>query len=249
MGFRVKVLRPSDPPDSFPDPASAGIALGQPEGLMAVGGDLSPERLLAAYSNGVFPWYNDDQPILWWSPDPRAVIFPEQFHMSRSLARTITRNNWEYSVNQEFEGVIRGCASARDQFGTWIGEDMIAAYSRLHVLGYAHSMESWLDGELAGGIYGIRLGQVFYGESMFSLQTDGSKVALSALIHESLRAGIRMVDCQMESQHLRSLGMAEVPRAEFLSILKGCVPGAAALPDWKSGPCDATPLVGLRAAG
>jgi leucyl/phenylalanyl-tRNA--protein transferase len=246
MGFRVKVLRSEDPPDSFPDPLTSGIALGEPEGLLAIGGDLSPERLLAAYSRGLFPWYNDDQPILWWSPEPRAVIFPERFHMSRSLARTIRRDHWEYSLNRDFEQVIRGCAAARGEYGTWIGADMIDAYCRMHELGYAHSVESWLNGELAGGIYGIRLGQAFFGESMFSQQTNGSKVALSALIHECLQAGIRLLDCQMESSHLLSLGMESLSRHEFVSLLEACVADADALPGWKTAKRNAAPLGALR---
>jgi len=222
------------------------VALGQPEGLLAVGGDLSPARLLAAYRTGLFPWYNEDQPILWWSPDPRAIIYTRRFHMSRSLARTLKRDHWEFSLNADFQQIIRGCASSRGKYGTWISEDMIAAYTHLHELGYAHSVESWQDGELAGGIYGIRLGRMFFGESMFSRRSNGSKVALSALIYECLRAGIEVLDCQMESSHLRSLGMEEVSRQEFASLLSDCVQEPVALPAWQISRRDAASVAGLR---
>lgn len=233
MGFRVKVLGPSDPPDSFPDAALAGIALGQPDGLLAIGGDLSPERLLAAYRKGIFPWFNEDQPILWWSPDPRAVIFPTHFHMSRSLVRHLKRGGWQYSLNTCFDEVIRRCATGRGKYGTWITREMIDAYSQLHKLGYAHSVESWYNGELAGGIYGIRLGSIFFGESMFSIYTDGSKVALSALVKICLEVGIIVIDCQVESAHLTTLGMEQIPRDDFIRLVDDSVRGAAALHDWK----------------
>ncbi len=246
MGFRVKNLHPSDPPDSFPDPATAGIALGAPDGLLEIGGDLSPERLLAAYRAGLFPWFNDDQPILWWSPHPRAVLFPEHFHMSRSLARTLRNDAWEYSLNQSFETVIQGCADERGKYGTWLIPDMIAAYCRMHELGYAHSVECWRDGRIAGGIYGIRLGKIFFGESMYSARESGSKVALSALVHICIESGVRLIDCQVESRHLHTLGMQEIDRAEFLKILHECVPGEAPMQDWKLEKRDAAPLAALR---
>jgi len=200
-----------------------GTALGQPEGLIAIGGDLSPERLIAAYQRGIFPWYNDDQPILWWCPDPRAIIEPENFHMSRSLARTLKRGSWEFTVNHDFAGAINGCASDRGRFGTWITADMKTAYIRLHDLGYAHSVESWHKGKLAGGIYGIRLGNCFFGESMYTRITDGSKVALSALVSICREESIGLLDCQMSSKHLGTLGMIELPRAEFLRRLTGAL--------------------------
>jgi leucyl/phenylalanyl-tRNA--protein transferase len=233
MGFRVKVLESSDPPDSFPDPATAGIALGQPDGLLAIGGDLSPERLLAAYSRGIFPWFNDDQPILWWSPDPRAVIFPPRLHMSRSLIRNIRRGGWQFSLNSSFSEVIQRCASERGAYGTWITPDMISAYCDLHTLGYAHSVESWFEGELAGGIYGVRLGSVFFGESMFSQRTNGSKVALSALVKLCRDEGITVIDCQFESAHLTTLGMEKIPRVDFLRMVADSVQQVAASVDWK----------------
>lgn len=193
-----------------------GIALGYPDGLIAIGGDLSAERLLAAYERGIFPWFNEDQPILWWSPDPRAVIEPSKFHMSRSLARAIRQGGWEYTVNHCFAEVIHRCADTRDEYGTWITPEMISAYIRLHELGYAHSIESWYEDELAGGIYGVRLGEIFFGESMFSLVSNGSKVAISALIYTAQQEGITLLDCQVSSPHLASLGMIEIPREAFL---------------------------------
>jgi leucyl/phenylalanyl-tRNA--protein transferase len=219
MGFRVQAIRPEDPPDSFPDPADMGVALGHPDGLIAVGGDLSPERLIAAYRRGIFPWFNDDQPILWWSPDPRAVFEPDNFHMSRSLIRKLKKGGWEYSVNHCFDEIVTGCALNRGEYGTWITPEMITAYTRLHELGYVHSIESWYQGELAGGIYGIRLGNMFFGESMFSVITNGSKVALSALISICPHMGIDLIDCQLSSPHLATLGMREMPREIFLNRL------------------------------
>jgi leucyl/phenylalanyl-tRNA--protein transferase len=219
MGFRVQAIRPEDPADSFPDPADMGVALGYPDGLLAVGGDLSPERLIAAYTRGIFPWFNDDQPILWWSPDPRAVLEPEHFHKSRSLMRALRQGGWEYSINYCFADVMNGCAVNRGEYGTWITPDMLAAYSHLHELGYAHSVECWYQGKLAGGIYGIRLGEVFFGESMFSAITNGSKVALTALVELCPHAGVNLIDCQLSSPHLTTLGMVEMPRQAFLQRL------------------------------
>jgi leucyl/phenylalanyl-tRNA--protein transferase len=221
MGFRVTTLAADSPPDSFPDPATMGVALGYPDGLLAIGGDLSPERLIAAYRRGIFPWFNDDQPILWWCPEPRAIIRPESFHMSRSLARTLKRGGWTYTVNHCFDRVIAACASDRGEFGTWITPEMGVAYLQLHELGHAHSIESWFEGELAGGIYGINLGTKFFGESMFTNVTDGSKVALSALISLCIYNNIDMLDCQVSSPHLETFGMQEIPRKTFLDELKG----------------------------
>jgi leucyl/phenylalanyl-tRNA--protein transferase len=232
MAFRIRTLSPEDPPDHFPDPATADVALGYPDGLIAIGGDLSSERLLAAYSRGIFPWYNDDQPVLWWSPDPRAVIAPTNFHMSRSLQRELRRHHWEYSLNQHFSTVIDACATGRGEHGTWITADMQNAFIKLHQLGYAHSVESWRDGELAGGIYGVRLGKIFFAESMYTRRTAGSKVALSGLVYLALRNGIDLIDCQLESPHLASLGMQSVPRSEFLAALPALIDAAIALPNW-----------------
>lgn len=246
MAFRVRTLQPDDPPDDFPDPAEIEATLGYPEGLVAIGGDLSPARLLAAYSAGIFPWFNDDQPILWWSPDPRAVIFPTQFHLSRSLARQLRREGWEFSLNQEFASVIEGCASNRDKYGTWITADMRAAYLRMHEIGYAHSVESWFEGKLVGGIYGIRLGGIFFGESMFSLRTGGSKVALSGLIRLCHESAIDLLDCQLASDHLGTLGMVEIPRRQFLDILGHATTDSGPITDWRFGPRPADSLADLR---
>jgi leucyl/phenylalanyl-tRNA--protein transferase len=246
MAFRVHLIAATDPPDSFPDPAEAGIALGYPDGLIAIGGDLSPARLLAAYRRGLFPWFNDDQPILWWSPEPRAVIRPENFHVSRSLARTLRSGDWEFSLNQSFDKVIAGCAENRGEYGTWITAEMVEAYRAMHELGYAHSLESWFHGELAGGIYGIRLGNIFFGESMYSSVTGGSKVAISGLIQLCLDTGISLLDCQLASAHLATLGMEEITRNDFLAILETEIAGASACPNWVLPRSPAAPLADLR---
>jgi leucyl/phenylalanyl-tRNA--protein transferase len=246
MAYRIQTLHPGDPPDSFPDPAATGIALGYPDGLVAIGGDLSPERLLEAYRHGIFPWFNEDQPILWWSPDPRAVIFPENFHMSRSLARMIRDPDWEYSLNQAFPEVISRCASNRGEYGTWITPGMQAAYATMHELGYAHSVESWYQGQLAGGIYGLRLGNIFFGESMYTGRTGGSKVAISGLISICLNEKIKLLDCQMSSEHLETLGMVEILRNDFLRNLRRETKNAAADRNWGFGRRSAAELVRLR---
>lgn len=200
----------------FPHPSNAVSG-----GLLAVGGDLSPERLLLAYAMGIFPWYTTDEPILWWSPDPRLVLFPEELHVSKSLARVIRKNVFDVTVNRAFRRVIEACAAVRTGVGegTWITEDMIDAYARLHELGYAHSIESWHAGELAGGLYGIALGQAFFGESMFSLKTDASKVAFVHLVEIARRLNLRFIDCQTTTEHLKRFGAREIPRSEFLSFL------------------------------
>ena len=244
--FRVKRLHAGDPPDSFPDPLGMGTVLGYPDGLLAIGGDLSPARLLAAYRQGIFPWFNSDQPILWWSPEPRAVIDPARFHMSRSLARTLRRGGWEYSRNEDFAAVIRGCATGRGEHGTWITPSMEAAYLTMHTLGYAHSLESWHNGELAGGIYGIRLGSVFFGESMFSARPGGSKVAISALVQTCLDNGITLIDCQLPSGHLASLGMQEMSRDAFTRLVQAETESARPLAGWHAGRTPAEGLARLR---
>ena len=197
---------------SFPPPQMA-----REDGLLAVGGDLSPERLLLAYHLGIFPWYSQDEPILWWSPDPRLVIFPDDFHLSRSLAKTIRRKSFRVTFDKAFPEVIRNCAAIRQQQGegTWISEEMIAAYCKLHELGYAHSVECWMGDELKGGLYGVSLGSVFFGESMFSLAPNGSKVALATLVKQLVLWEFDMIDCQIDSAHLQSLGAEEISGAEF----------------------------------
>ena len=192
------------------------------DGLLAVGGDLTKERLLAAYSKGIFPWYEAGQPILWWSPDPRLVLIPEELKISRSLRKALRKQQFEIRFDSAFQQVIKACADIRIQKGegTWIIPEMQQAYTELHQCGFAHSVESWLDGELAGGLYGISLGRCFFGESMFSTRNDSSKVALVALVEFSKQVGIKMIDCQMTTSHLLSLGAREIKRKVFLQNLK-----------------------------
>ena len=200
-------------------------ALEEPDGLLAAGGDLSPERLLDAYSRGIFPWLDKDQPILWWSPNPRAVLFPEQLHVSRSLRKTLRKGHYQVSLDRQFSRVIRACAEPRHYSeGTWITAEMIHAYERLHRLGHAHSVEAWLDGELVGGLYGVALGRIFFGESMFSRATDASKVAFVHLVGQLARWGYQLIDCQVESPHLTSLGATLIPRPHFQRLLQQWVP-------------------------
>lgn len=210
----ITVLRPGDPPGRFPRPDQAGA-----DGLLAVGGDLEPERLLSAYRQGIFPWYEDGQPILWWSPDPRAVVEPGEVRLSRSLRKTLRHGGYHVSVDMGFADVIEACAQTRAAQGTWITVDMRAAYLRLHELGYAHSVETWLEGELVGGLYGIAIGRVFFGESMFSTRRDASKVAFIALRECLGHRGIELIDCQLPTAHLASLGSRMVARDEFLARL------------------------------
>jgi leucyl/phenylalanyl-tRNA--protein transferase len=210
-------LAPGDPPDRFPPVEQA---LPEPPGLLAAGGDLTPERLLAAYRRGIFPWYSPGQPVLWWSPDPREVLLPAEFHCARSLKRSIRRLGFEWRLDGDFGAVIRACAAPRSVSpGTWITPAMISAYERMHALGYAHSVETWQRGVLIGGLYGIRLGRVFFGESMFSHTPDASKAALAGLIERCERMGVELIDCQMASAHLRSLGSRALSRPEFLERL------------------------------
>lgn len=208
----------TDPDVRFPHPESA---LDEPNGLLAAGGDLSVERLLAAYQRGIFPWYSAGQPILWWSPDPRMVLEPGDFHVSRSLRRTLRRGAWSFSINQAFEAVIDGCAERRpDQAGTWITPEMRSAYLALHAEGWAHSIEARLGGELAGGIYGVAIDRAFFGESMFHRETDASKLALWYLCALLVRDGFEMLDCQMHTAHLETLGARTIPRREFCARLR-----------------------------
>ncbi len=209
-------------------------ALSEPNGLLAVGGDLAPERLLAAYRRGIFPWYSPGEPILWWSPDPRMVLFPAEFKVSRSLGRTLRRGGYEVRLDTAFARVIAACAQTprRDQHGTWIVPEMQAAYRRLHELGLAHSVETWVDGELVGGLYGIALGRMFYGESMFSWRSDASKIAVAHLARYLERLGFGMVDCQMHTAHLASLGAREIPRDDFIARLDALVAAGPAPGPW-----------------
>ncbi len=193
----------------------------EPEGLLAVGGDLSIERLLSAYQQGIFPWYEDGQPILWWSPDPRLIIEPKNFKVSRSLRKVLKKQIFQVKTDTVFPQVIEACGGPRRSGqGTWITADIKAAYTELHELGYAHSVESWYEGELVGGLYGIFMGKCFFGESMFAKKTDASKVAFASLVEQMKVWGVEMIDCQVTSSHLLSLGAHEIPRQEFLQRLK-----------------------------
>lgn len=193
----------------------------EPDGLLAVGGDLSPERLLLAYRMGIFPWYSEGTPILWWSPHPRLVLFPPELRISKSLFRVVKKGLFTVTFDQAFGEVMKRCASVRRSYGegTWIMPEMVEAYCRLHRLGYAHSVESWFEGELVGGLYGVALGRAFFGESMFAQKTDASKVALVHLVRLLSHWGFDLIDCQVATSHLMSLGAREIPRGEFLRLL------------------------------
>jgi len=196
-------------------------ALKEPNGLLAAGGDLAPERLLAAYKQGIFPWYEDGQPILWWSPDPRAVLRPADLKISRSLRRSVTRRGFELRVDTAFARVVAACAEPRRYGGgTWITAEMAEAYERLHELGWAHSFETWAGGELVGGLYGVAIGRAFFGESMFTRVTDASKVALVNAVAFLSGRGVELIDCQVASAHLKSLGAVDIPREEFLALIR-----------------------------
>jgi leucyl/phenylalanyl-tRNA--protein transferase len=218
-------LSPQDAPEWFPPLEQA---LEEPAGLLAAGGDLSPQRLLAAYRRGIFPWYSPGQPVLWWSPDPRAVLFPDEFHCSRSLAKRLRRGGLEASLDRDFAAVIDGCAAPRAASpGTWITAEMRAAYLLLYRLGTAHSIEISHGGVLIGGLYGVRLGGVFFGESMFSRERDASKAALAHLVAVCQRNGLAVIDCQLPSRHLLSLGARTIPRSQFQALLREHVDSAA----------------------
>jgi len=212
-------LSPDDPPDRFP-PHDA--ALHDPPGLLAAGGDLRIERLIAAYRRGIFPWYSPGQPVLWWSPDPREVIVPREFHCSRSLMRTRRLRGFEWYQDRDFAAVVSACAAPRARSpGTWITAEMHQAYCALYRHGLAHSYEIWRENRLVGGVYGVRLGGVYFGESMFSAESDASKAALAGLVEHCAELGIELIDCQLPSAHLRSLGSRPMPRSQFLTYLEG----------------------------
>ncbi len=202
----------------FPDTRQA---LSYPNGLLAIGGDLSIPRLLEAYSHGIFPWYEDPQPIMWWSPDPRSVLYPDELYISRSLRKSMRRSDYTITADRAFHRVVAGCADRReDHQGTWITNAMGRAYMALHRAGYAHSIEVWSrHGQLVGGLYGVTLGQVFFGESMFSKERDTSKMALVAAVHELKLRDYQLIDCQVESDHLVSLGARSIPRLDFEQYL------------------------------
>ncbi|PCI24039.1 MAG: leucyl/phenylalanyl-tRNA--protein transferase [SAR324 cluster bacterium] len=214
----------------FPNPVEA-----EPEGLLAIGGDLSPNRILLAYSMGIFPWYSADQPILWWSPDPRLLLNPQEFHISKSLRRILRSDKFTVRFDTQFNQVVRLCAETprEGQDGTWITEEMIEAYFILHQLGYAHSIESYYQGELVGGLYGISLGKAFFGESMFSLRPDASKVAIATLSKQLTEWDFSFIDCQIPTSHLKSLGAFEVDRSRFLQNLDQALEAETLQGHWK----------------
>jgi len=198
------------------------LALSEPNGLLCAGGDLTPQRLISAYSQGIFPWYAKGEPILWWSPDPRMVLVPSEFKLSRSLLRTLRAGHYQIRLDSDFPSVIRACAKVKrkDQAGTWITSEMQAAYVTLHELGYAHSVETWVDDVLVGGLYGLAIGRMFYGESMFSQVSNASKIAIAHLTHFLDARDFGMIDCQMNTPHLASLGAREIPRRDFMTRLQ-----------------------------
>jgi leucyl/phenylalanyl-tRNA--protein transferase len=211
-------LSEHDAPDFFPPVHSA---LRDPDGLLAAGGDLSPNRLMAAYRRGIFPWYSRGQPILWWSPDPRAVLIPQELRITRSLRKTLRHRGFECRMDNAFDDVIRMCGDSELRpEGTWISREMRAAYIRLHSLGVAHSVETWLGDRLVGGLYGVQLGRVFFGESMFSVEADASKVALVHLCEELAQRQVGLIDCQMATPHLLSMGARLMARSEFAARLE-----------------------------
>ena len=213
----------------FPDPS-----VSDKDGLLAIGGDLSSKRLLLAYANGIYPWFSDDSHILWWSPDPRMILIPREFKKSKSLAQTIRRGKFEICFDKDFKSVIKNCSEAgrRDEEGTWITDEMISAYVNLHEMGYAHSVETYINGNLAGGLYGISLGKAFFGESMFHMERDASKVALSALVDRCLEWDFHFIDAQQRTEHLRSLGAKPIARSSFLSMLAGALKNPALSGKW-----------------
>jgi leucyl/phenylalanyl-tRNA--protein transferase len=218
---------------AFPPPRLASS-----EGLLAIGGDLSEERLLLGYSQGIFPWYSKGEPILWWSPDPRLVLYPREFHVSASLRRVIRRGEFTVTLDRSFREVISSCRRVhlRKDKGTWILPEMIEAYCRLHESGFAHSVEAWKEGRLAGGLYGISLGRCFFGESMFSRSANASKVALAALVKLVASIEFHFIDCQMRTAHLVRLGAREIPRAQYLEELKRALEAPSLIGRWTLDP-------------
>ena len=215
--IELPFLDPHYPNQSFP-PLSQ--ALDEPNGLLAAGGCLSSARLINAYRHGVFPWFSDGEPILWWSPNPRLVLFPEKLHISTRLAKTLRQKKFEVTTNHAFDSVMENCAKLRvNAEGTWISEEIKRAYSKLHKEGVSHSFEAWREGELVGGLYGIALGKMFFGESMFHTQSDASKVAFVHCVNQLKTKGFALIDCQVYSEHLASLGAEEISRAEFSQLL------------------------------
>ena len=224
-------LDPHNDNQPFPHPDRA---LTEPDGLLAAGGNLTPRRLLRAYRMGIFPWYSADQPILWWSPDPRLVLLPECLKVSRSLRKTLRKGLFAITADTAFEQVVAACAGPRQgEPGTWITSEMFRAYCRLHRLGHAHSIETWQQGELVGGLYGVSLGRVFYGESMFSWISDASKIALVELAAQLQRWEFAVIDCQVTTAHLLSMGAVDIPRSSFLQLLECYCPQPSQPGPWR----------------
>ena len=241
---RIVWISTSDPPDAFPN---IEMAMQEPDGLLAAGGDLSSSRLLAAYRLGIFPWFDEGQPILWWSPNPRCVLVPGKFHASRRLRRELQGSSAEIRFNSRFGDVIGKCAEPRAaQQGTWITADMIAAYERLHAEGWAHSIEVWLDDDLVGGLYGLAIGKVFFGESMFSRSSNASKYALFALSQCLLANRFELIDCQVVSRHLTTLGAVLMPRSGFSALLRSACEPPLPFDGWPEHPIPAPEIAALR---
>jgi len=200
------------------------VEMATPEGILAIGGDLSPERLITAYSSGIFPWYTEESPILWWSPNPRFVLFLNELKLSKSTRKVIKKNPFSFTFDKCFEEVIKSCSLPRkSEFGTWIVKDMIEAYIRLHNMGYAHSVEAWQDGKLAGGLYGVSLGRCFFGESMFTKVSNASKLSLVFLVNTLRKLEFHFIDSQVYTPHLARMGAREIPRSEYIKLLKGAL--------------------------
>lgn len=230
--MHLTLLDPDNPDQPFPPLENA---LHEPNGLLAVGGCLSTTRLINAYRRGIFPWYNPGEPILWWSPDPRLVLFPEKLVVTRSLRKTIRKNRFSITFDKVFNDVVDGCAGVRKEgTGTWITSDIYRAYQHLHQLGIAHSVEAWLNGELVGGLYGLALGRVFFGESMFHNRTDASKVAFVALVEGLKCWDFQLIDCQVRTSYLESFGAQLLDRNKFISLLDRYCETPATLPAWQS---------------
>ena len=223
-------LDPFDDEQPFPDPEHA---LREPDGLLAIGGSLNPGRLLRAYRQGIFPWYCSGQPILWWSPDPRTVLFPERIRISRSLRKVIRKNRFRITTDTCFATVMERCSEPRGQDpGTWITPEMHAAYRHLHHLGHAHCVETWQDEHLVGGLYGVAIGRVFFGESMFSRVSNASKIALVALVEQLRRWEFALIDCQMHTEHLARMGARRIPRPGFTRLLRRSCDFPGRIGDW-----------------
>jgi len=228
----LTVLDPKNPEQDFPQPSKA---LREPDGLLAIGGCLSINRLLNAYRHGIFPWYNPGEPILWWSPNPRLVLFPNKLIVSRSLSKTLRKNSFSVTFDQAFSAVIAACAESRKEgAGTWITADINQAYNELHRLGIAHSAEAWLNGNLVGGLYGVAMGRVFFGESMFHTRTDASKVAFVSLVEQLKAWDYQLIDCQVHTNHLTNFGAEEINRSYFAQLLDQYCDTPANKSAWRS---------------